>query len=448
MNFIYKYFKDKNFIKTLYLLAVPIMLNELLNSAVNMLDTFMIGTLGDAPVAAVGLGNQVFFLFTVITFGINSGMAIFMGQYVGKNDIKSVHKTIGLSLIMTALVACLFGIAAFLIPGRIMSIYSKDAEVVSLGCDYLRLVAPSYILTGVVIVFNSTLKVNGNTVQPMLTTLIAFLANFAGNYIFIFKLGLGVRGSALSTLIARSVELLSQMAAMVLYKRSVLTSPKNYFNLSRDFCIRFVPVSLPVVCNETVWALGTTTYNIAYKYSGTIAQAAVQISTTVQNLFMVAGMAVGSACAIILSNTLGAGDKEKALDYSKRCIFFGMLMCAVMSLALLVARPLIVGMFKVDPIAKDYVYKMLAIVAFGILLKAANYISVCGILRSGGDTRFCLILEGCAIWFIGLPIAFIGSAILHLPIYVTFAAVLTEELVKLVLSYRRVATNRWLNTLV
>ena len=201
------FFSDKRFLKTLAFLAVPIMLNELLNSAVNMLDTFMIGTLGDAPVAAVGLGNQVFFLFILLSFGINSGTAIFMGQYAGKNDMQNVHKTIGLSLVLTLAASVMFALAAYFMPEVIMRIYSKDEVVISLGSGYLKTVAVSYIFTAVIVVFNSALKVTGNTIQPMATTFIAFIINMVCNYIFIFKMGYGVKGSAMGTVCARACEL-------------------------------------------------------------------------------------------------------------------------------------------------------------------------------------------------------------------------------------------------
>ena len=444
----FKFFDDKRFIKNLAFLAIPIILNELLNSAVNMLDTFMIGTLGEGPVAAVGLGNQIFFLFTIISFGINSGTAIFMGQFAGKNDMQSVHKTIGLSMLLTVGAAVVFACAALFMPDKIMHIYSKDKAVIALGCDYLRTIAVSYVFTAVIMVFNSALKVTGNTMQPMFTTFISFLINFAGNYIFIIRLGMSVRGAALSTLIARSCELLLQLVLMLTRTSPVITSPKNYFALSREFCKPFIGVSLPVVINEAVWAFGTSAYNIAYKFSGTVAQAALQIATTVQSLFLVAGLGVGSACAIIISNALGSGDKAKALDNSKKCIFFGVVVSVVMGCMLAVASPYIVGLFNLDTYAADSAYKMLIIISVGIILKTLTYITICGILRSGGDTKFCLVLESGSVWLIGLPMAFLGSAGLHLPIYVTFAMVYIEELVKAVIALKRVSANKWLRTLV
>lgn len=443
-----KFFGDKQFIKNLAYLAIPIILNELLNSAVNMLDTFMVGTLGDAPVAAVGLGNQVFFLFNVVAFGINSGTAIFMGQYMGKNDLPNVHRSMGLAFILTFFVACVFALAATVFPETIMGIYSKDAEVIEMGVGYLRAVAVSYLFTAVTVVFNYALKISGNAVQPMLTTLCSFIINFAANYFFIFVMDKGVTGAALGTVVARSCELVIQFAAMVKFKRVIITKPSNYFKLNFKFCAPFIGITIPVILNESMWAFGTTAYNIAYKYSGTVAQAAVQIASTVQSLFMVTGLGIGSACAVILTNTLGAGDKQKALDNSHRCMFFGVLISVIMGCVLALSSSLIVSIFNVDEVARDYALKMLFAVAAAIVIKTVNYVNICGILRSGGDTAFCLILDTASVWFVGLPIAFIGSAVLSLPIYVTFSLVYMEEAVKLIFSVRRVLSNKWLRTLV
>lgn len=442
------FLKDKRFLKTLAYLAIPIMLNELINSAVNMLDTFMIGTLGDGPVAAVGLSNQVFFLFSVLSFGINSGISIFMGQFMGKNEMSNVHRCMGLAFLLTVAAALVFACGAAFFPRQIMSIYSKDDRVIALGCDYLRIVAASYVLTAIVIVFNSALKVTGSTVQPMLTTLLAFCVNFVGNYIFILKLGYGIKGAAISTITARCCEITVQFLAMLIRKHPVLTKPSDYFRFNFKFCLPFVGVGVPVVLNEAMWGFGTTAYNIAYKYSGTVAQAAVQISSTVQNLFVVAGIGIGAACAILLTNCLGAGDKEKALDYSKRCLFFGCILSIIMGCILAVAAPGIVSCFRLDEMAKGYALKMLYIVAVGILFKTINYINVCGILRSGGDTTFCLVMDGFSVWFIGLPMAFLGSVVFKLPIYVTFAMVYLEEVVKMFFGFKRVIGKKWLKTLV
>ena len=442
-------FKDKAFIKKLGLLALPIMLNDILNSSVNLLDAVMIGRLGDAPLTAVGLANQIFFLFIVISFGINSGSAIFIGQFYGKGDIRGIYKCMGITAFIACSVTILFQIAAIFIPSVLMKVYSQDSEVIELGCKYLRIVAFSYMLTAITVIINAALKATGQVVQPMVTTFISLMSNLVFNIFFIYSLGLGVRGAAIATLTARLVELFVTIGWSIYKKRVVITAPLNYFKgIKADFVKKFLIVVTPVILNELMWALGTSIYNVAYKYSGTVAQAAVQISTTMQNEFMVEGTAIGSACGIMIANALGANDRERAIDYSRKslalCIVFSLL--AGLILALL--SPFIVSFFKVTPEASRYAYYMLLIVAAGLLIKNLNFINVVGILRNGGDTAFCLFADAATVWFVGVPLAFLGSKVLGLPIYITFAMVYMEEVVKLFLTVPRVLKNKWIKTLV
>ena len=440
---------DKTFIKKLSLLAIPIMLNDILNSSVNLLDTFMIGKLGEAPVAAVGLANQIFFLFIVLNFGINSGSAIFMGQFYGRNDRQGIHKCMGITVMIALLLSVLFESAAILMPETLMKIYSQDKKVIELGSQYLRVVAYSYILSAMTIMINAALKATGKVIQPTVTTFISLASNFIFNWIFIYTLGMGVRGAAFATLTARSIELASSILWCIAAKRTIMTSPQNYFkHLDFSFVKGFFPVVTPVILNELMWALGTTIYSVAYKYSGTVAQAAVQISSTVQNLFMVEGTAIGTACGIMIANALGANDKDRAIGYSRKSMLLCLIFSAIAAFCLVLTSPFIVGFFDVTQQARNYAYIMLLIISAGIFVKNINFVAIVGILRNGGDTKFCLIADAATVWFVGVPMAFLGSKFLGLPIYITFAMVYTEEIVKLFLTIPRVLKNKWANTLV
>ncbi|MBQ9604430.1 MAG: MATE family efflux transporter, partial [Firmicutes bacterium] len=352
-------FRDKAFIKKLGMLALPIMFNDILNSSVNLLDTLMIGRLGNAPLTAVGLANQIFFLFIVINFGVNSGSAIFMGQFYGKGDVNGIHKCMGITGFIGFSVTLLFVLAAIFAPEVLMRFYSKDGEVIDLGCQYMRIVAYSYMLSAATILINAALKATGNVVQPMATTFVSLLSNFVFNLIFIYLMNMGVRGAAFATLTARTIEVAVTVGWSIYKKRIVITVPINYFrHISGDFVKTFMTVVTPVILNELMWALGTTIYNVAYKYSGTVAQAAVQISSTVQNVFMVEGTAIGSACGIMIANAIGSDDKKRAIDYSRK----SMVMCFWFSVAagvlLALVSPYIAGFFKVTPEAQQYAYYM------------------------------------------------------------------------------------------
>lgn len=437
-------FKDKVFLKRLYILALPIILNDLINSSINMMDSFMIGKLGAECVSAVSLGNQVFFIFILFGFGICSGASIFMGQYWGAGDIKGVRKVLGIALILSVINALMFFILAFVFSENVMNIYSNDKNVVELGIKYLKIVGFTYFITAFTTSVNACLKATGYARIPMITTFLTLVLNVIFNYIFIFKMNMGVRGAAFGTLCARTIEL-TVLLIIVFAKKLPAAGPlKEYISINRNFLKRYAWISVPVLLNEGMWGLGTTAYNIAYKYSGTIAQASVQIASVVQNLFIVAGMGIGAASGILISNILGAADTKRAIDYAKKCTVITILMSIVTGLILALAAPFIVELFEIGDTGKSYALKMLYIVCLGLTIKNLNYTFIVGILRSGGDTLFGLIMDTASVWLIGIPMAFLGSKYLGLPIYVTFAMVYTEEVVKLFFSgYRVHIKKKW-----
>ncbi len=442
-------YKDKNFIRNLFMLAAPITVQELLNSSVNMMDTFMIGRLGSAPVTAVGLSNQVFFLLSVLMFGINSGAAIFMGQYWGKEDVKGVHKVMGISFVLSMIVVAFFFAGAQLYPNEIMHIYSKDSQVIRLGVQYLKIVSFSYVLTGIIQCANYSLKSTGSAGVPMVCTLVSLVSNVALNYVFIFVANMGVMGAAYATLIARTIEVLVQFMLITILRKPVATLKIwEYFAWDIKFLPGYFKVTLPVLLNETAWALGMSVYNIAYKYNGTVAQAAVQIASVVQNLAVNFGMGIGLACGIMVTNAIGAGDRGRAISYSRRCPKIGVAFCIVIGILLAVYANDISQLFRISNEARLYARYMIYVVAVGTVFKTLNYIYVIGVLRSGGDTTFCLLLDAGTVWLIGVPMAFLGAAFLNLPIYITFAMVYIEEVVKVFIAHARVSKNKWAKRIV
>ena len=128
--------KSKSFLVPLFTIAFPIILQDFLSSFVNMLDTIMVGQLGAVDIAAVGLGNQLFFVMSLGVFGIASGGQIFIAQYWGKKDIEKIHKTTGMMLQLSFLFTFLFAMVSILFPHKCLSIYSNDQVVITRGAQY------------------------------------------------------------------------------------------------------------------------------------------------------------------------------------------------------------------------------------------------------------------------------------------------------------------------
>ncbi len=447
-NNIKEFLEDKIFFKSLFILVIPIIFQELLNSSVNLVDNFMIGQLGEVSITAVGIANQIFFVFNLVLFGINSGAGVFIGQYFGKGDIHGIHKVMGFGLILSILNALFFFTLIMFIPEYLMSLYSKDLEVIRESVKYLKVVSPAYILISITVCINAILKAIKKPSYPMITTFIALICNIILNYIFIFILNFGVIGAGLATLLARTIELICQFSIIFYKKLPIITKITNYLQFNKDFIIQYIKICLPVIINEVLWALGVTICNMAYKFSGTNAQSAIQITSTVQNLFTVMGVAIGSGCGILLSNTLGNKDIEKAKTYAKKCLILTIIFSFIMGIMLYIASPFIINIFNIQEEVKEYTKYLLLIVSIGLIFKSYNYTAIVGVLRSGGDTTYTAILDFCTVWFIAIPMAFLGSYYLHFPIYITYSMVYFEEFVKVFFGTNRIKKGKWLKTLV
>ena len=440
--------EKKAFFKTLIGLSIPIMLQEMLNSSVNMVDVLMIGSLGIEAVAAVGLANQIFFLFILLCFGIVSGSSIFTGQFYGKGDLAGVHKVMGICFVATTAGAAFFATGAIFFPQFLMRIYSNDETVIELGASYLRIIGFSYFFTAITASINAALRSIGQTKFPMITTMVALFMSVSLNYVFIFIFEMGVAGAALGTLSARIVEILLQIFIIFKFKLPVAAPFRSYFVADKDFIKTFFKTTAPVILNEVVWATGVSLYQIAYKYVGMEAQGAMQIASTVQNLFMVIGMAVGTSCGIMLANLLGAGEHQKAIQYSRKCLGLVVFFSMGMGIVLILCTPVIVTLFEISDEVKQSLTNIIYVVALGMPFKTFAYTTIVGILRSGGDTKFCLMLDSGTVWLIGVPCAFFSAIVLQWPIHFVFATVYIEEIVKCAISGHRVWKNKWARTLV
>ncbi len=444
--------KDKDFFKAMLAIALPIALQNLISSSLNMVDTVMIGRLGETEIAAVGLANQYFFLMVLVLFGVNSGAAIFTSQYWGKNDIANIKRVMGIMLLIGGGVSILFAAAAFLAPSLILRIFTEDLRVIELGSDYLRIVSLSYFITAVGFTYSFTLRSIGQAKLPMVISAVSLLCNTVLNYILIFGgLGfpkMGVAGAALATLLSRAVELALILIIVYGQKMDVAAKLKEMLDIPAPLFKQYIKTGLPVILNEGFWSLGMTMYTIAYARISTEAIASVQIANTVQSVFMVVAFGLGNACAVLLGNAIGARENEKAIDYAVKFSVLGPLVGVLLGLMLVLSSGLILSFFNISPEVYYNAKYILYTMAFFISFRIFNTILIIGVLRSGGDTTFSLIIELSCVWLFGVPMAFIGAMLLKLPVYWVVALVSCEEVIKAFIGVPRVVSKKWLRNVV
>ena len=432
-------------------IAVPIIVQNLILSSLNLIDVAMIGRLGSSSIASVGLANQYFFLLNLLLFGIASGSSIFTAQYWGNRDIKSIRKVLGICLICGVGGAFLFTLTALLYPQGIIGLFSRDTAVVELGAKYLRIVAFSYIVTSVTFSYSLVLRSTGNVKVPMIVSMVAFITNTVLNYVFIYgKFGapeMGVRGAALATVIARALEAVLLLYMVYRYKMVVAASFKEMKAFDSKYLIQFFKVTLPVIANESIWALGVTVYSVVYARMGTNVVASTNITGTIERLVWVVFMGLGNACAIMIGNKIGQGDSKIVLVYAKRFLKLGAVLAVIMGILLYIVSPYALAL--INPPKEVMEFARLNLLVFSCILwaRVLNFIIIIGILRSGGDTTFSLYIDVGGVYLVGIPMAIIGGILLKLPVYWVYAMVAMEEIFKLIFGIPRVLSKRWINNL-
>lgn len=448
-----QFWKDKKFLYSMYALALPIALQNLITSSLNMVDTLMISSLGQTSIAAVGLANQVFFYFSFIIFGITSGASIFMAQYWGRRDIPNVRKILGISNILCILVGIIFTIPALFFPEKIMRLFLDGKEVVALGSDYLRIVGLSYIITAWGMSYGTGLRTTGKPHVPMKLSAVSFIVNTVFNYLLIFgKFGfpqLGVKGAAMGTLIARIVEIGLLSHAIYSDRTAPLAaSIGEMCNFSGAYFKRIMITVLPVVFNEGFWALGQVLYSVAYARIGEQAAAAVQLTTTIENIFFVLIRGLGNACAVMVGSKIGQGDKEGAYDYAIKFLAMATSFGLVLGILMAITPDVTLKLFSnIEPELKVVVKKLIKIIGYAFFIRSTNSVLIIGVLRGGGDTKFSLFLELGAVWLVGVPLAFIGALVLKWPVEYVMLLVVMEQIAKVIGGLPRVFSKKWMKDL-
>lgn len=444
-------FEDKRFFKTMFKLAIPIALQNLILSSLNLVDSIIIGGLGDKAIASVGLANQYFFLFNLLLFGITSGSAIFTAQFWGKRDIPNIRRVLGICIISGGIAAILFTIGGLFFPEQFIGFFSQDADVINLGSQYLRIIVISYLATSVTFSYSFILRSTGQVKVPMFVSVIALGINTFLNYALVYGYfgfpRLEVRGSAIATVIARLVEV--TLMLLIVYSKRLTVAAKLHelLDLSKDFVTKFFKVTTPVILNESMWALGVSMYSFVYGHMGTDVVASTNISGTIERIAWVIFLGFGNACAVMIGNKIGERDEDAAYVYAKRFMILGPAFAMIAGVIVFLSSDFILSAYKISPIVRYYSHRNLIVFSVFLWVKVFNYISVVGILRSGGDTKFCLFLDMGGVWLIGVPLVALGGLVFKLPVYWVYVLVYMEEVFKFLVGIPRILSKKWINHL-
>lgn len=445
-------FRDREYLRRLFVIALPLVLQQVITYSVNLLDTMMIGSFGDVPLSAVNLVNQFYLLFSMLVFGAISGGNVLNAQFWGKKDARGIHKVMGIQFIVAMAAGSVFLLVSQLFPRQILSVYSNDEAVIASGITYLRLISPVFLLFPIGQIYSGALRCTGNARIPMMISASALGLNALLNYLLIFgKAGfpsLGLAGAAIATVIARVTE--AFLYIFITYTRHLPTAahPKDMLTFDRTLGMLMLRKGAPVVVNELLWGLGTNAYTAIYAGISTASIAAYSAVNPVDNIAQALFIGVGDACAVIIGNLLGAGQIEKAKRYARFTLRLSLYGAWIVGLLLFCLHKPILSLYKLSDEAMGFASKLIAVVSMILWLRTSNYTIIIGVLRPGGEALFCLLVESAAMWLIGIPLGRLLAVHFGLPIYWVYFGVVMEEVLKLFILFLRYRTGKWAVNLV
>lgn len=445
------FYRDPEYFINIRKLALPIIAQQFMFSALNMAGVVFVGQKGDTAVAAVGLANQVAFLMSLVNFGIVSGAAMFTAQFWGRRDIPNLRRVLGLCLALALSTGLFFMLLSQFFPAQILNIYSNDPAVIAAGTNYLRIYGWTFFFYAVTFSYAYVMRSTGDVKTPTYIGVGALALSTFLSYALIFgKFGLpemGIEGVAFASLIARGLECGVLLAFVYAKKSPVAASLKELFSFDTAFLGKVIKPMMPVILNELLWSLGITTYNIVYGHISTDAIAAINIIGTIEQVAFVVFIGISNSTAVLVGNRIGAGQEDEAYLYAGRSLGLGALGGILMGIILALVKTPILMLYNVSPAVIEDASRVLTIFSLFMWLRIDNMIIVVGVLRAGGDTRFSLFLDGIIIWLVGVPLAALGAFAFGLPVYFVYLFAMSEELTKWILGIQRYFSRKWINNL-
>lgn len=447
-------FSEKHFWRSMLTLAIPIAVQNLLTSSFTLVDTLMVGQLGDVSLAAVGMAGQWSWLLNMVIFGICSGAAVFFAQFFGEGNKKGFIHAYGLALASGLVFALLFMLVGFFAPHAVIRVFNREPAVLEQGVQYLQIAVFSYPAIMLNMLVNMVLRATKRVRLPMVVSVFTTVLNAFLDYGLIFGAfglpRLGIRGAAIATVVSAWSGPVIIFVIMAFLRDDIFFAPvKALFGFDKAFAGTFARRAFPVILNETLWGLGTVAYNAIFSNMGYEYSAAVSILRTFENISLAFFIGLINAASVVVGQDIGSGEIRRGVSNAVRFMFIVPLAGLVIGVFVLLGRDWLIGIFNTGGAISEKTLQaargILMVYALELAVRNIPYVAIVGVFRPGGDTKKGMLYEMLSLWAISVPMTFIAAFVLKLPFVAVFAcSYLCEDYLKAVLCIRHFKSRRWI----
>ena len=440
--------RNKQFYWLLISLALPVVFQNMITIGVNIVDTMMLGNYGEIQLSASSLANDFINLFQFLCMGVGSGAAVLTAQYYGRQDFANVKKTVTLMLRFIVLIALFCMLLAVICPAAIMRIYIQDPQVVAMGVLYLQISIPTFILHGITQTLTLTLCSIRDVKVPLAASIVSFFTNIFFNWVFIFgHFGapeMQIAGAALGTVIARIIEFAIIAGYFFFREQHIRYRIRDLFCSVRDLISVYFRYSVPVIFSDFLLGTGNSMVSVVIGHISTSFVAANSIVTMIQRLSSVMTQGVGQASAVLTGNRVGNGEIELAVEEGRTMITLSFLLGLITGGIILLIGPTIINAYSIPTQTHDIAMQLLYAISLMVVFQSLQSVLTKGILRGGGDTRYCMIVDAGFLWLVSIPFGWIGGVLLGTSAFVTYILLKLDWIIKVILCLRRFHAQTWI----
>lgn len=440
--------RDKKFYRQVAGIAVPIALQGFITTGVNMMDTLMIGIVGETQLSAVSLANQFISIYQILCMGIGMGASVLVARYYGMRDRDSLKKTVAIMVRLCVGMAALFCLVTAFFPEWIMGIYTVEDAIISNGVRYLEYSVITYFLLGLSLTSTIVLRNVQKVKLPLYTSIGAFFINVGANYVFIFgKFGfpeMGVAGAAVGTLIARVFEFGMICGYLFLRDQEIGVRISDVFRKVGNLWREYIRISIPVLLSDGILAIGNNSVAMVIGRLGESFVAANAVTAMTQQLSTTVIQGFSQAGAIVTGYTLGEGDKGKAQEQGYAFLGIGILFGAIgAGIIMLIAEPMITA-YNLSVQTQEIARELMRAISLIVLFQATNSIMTKGVLRGGGDTKILMVADNIFLWVASIPLGILAGLVFHLPAFWIYFFLKVDQVLKAVWCVIRLRSGKWI----